>query len=88
MLFLTKGVLSQIVHVNQKSDHMWRAYKTHYAGYTYYMNKLNKLKDTRDGLNVALHLLEHVEDHQFDNSEDDEELAAMNMPATKKLKYE
>ena len=50
-----------------------------------YTKKLNKLKHTRDDLNVTLTLLKNSE---FNSGVNDAELAAMGMPNPKKQKSE
>ena len=77
--FHLKGVLNNIVQTNKKSDEKWVLYKTNLAGYKHYFKTLNILKHTRDGLNVALILVEHAE---YDNIDEDE-LATMGISAPK-----
>ena len=58
-------------------------HKTNYSDYVAYTKELNKLKHTRDDLNVALTL---VKNSEFDSRFNDAELAAMEMPDPKKQK--
>ena len=78
-------MLKEIVETSQKADKHWNVYKGSYGGYVYYTKNRNKLKHTRDGLNVALTL---VENSVFDSGVNDNKLGAMGMPVPKKQRSE
>ena len=82
MIFHSKGVLNDIAQTSKKAEEKWVLYKTNLSVYKHYFKKLNMLKHTRNGLNVALDLVRHAE---FD-AIDEHELADMAIPAAKHQK--
>ena len=54
-----------------------------YAGYVHYTKSLDKMMQRRDEVNITLGVIERLE---FDASDDDDELMAMDIPPSKKSK--
>ena len=81
--FFLQKIVRDIAAAKRKCDHHWRAYKSEYAGYVHYPKSMDKMMQRRDEVNITLGVVKRLE---FDPSDGDDKLMAMEIPPSKKSK--